>query len=616
MFRANKRPVQPALLSHVNELPEKRRQRLEASWAGTFRREVYERIDEQPFAVLYAEVPSRPNAAVNRMLSLETLKSGFGWSDEELHDHFLYDMQVRYALGLDSLNEGEFELRTVYNFRRRLSEYDVTHGTNLVALAFADITDQQLTELALRTGQQRMDSTQVASSIMLMSRLQLAVEAIQRLERLLTAADKERYCVLLAPYVGERASHYVYRIKDQAAKDAQLQAAGAVLYQLLEGMAEGYGQAVPYQVAARLFGEQFRVVEAAVQAKANKELTSGSLQSLDDVEATYREKNNVGYRGYVANVSETCDPANQVQLITDVRVASNNTQDSDLLIAALPDLKQRTGLDTLYTDGAFASPDADVVLQQQQVTQVQTGILGKAPNPDKLHLADFAISQDEAGNPLTVTCPEGQTVAVVPGRQPGRFRAQFDPQRCQDCPLHQAQRCPPQRRADRRPQGLSFGLADVARSQRRRRSRALHESGHNPRAAVEAAVRSLKHPFPASKLPVRGLFRVTCVLLGSALMTNVRRIHRYLTATRPKPAAGAVEALNQAPQTAAAAETQPANALTGTGQHPVRPQRTSLLVAFGAAWRLIRASLHNAPGRTRCLLQPSSALTAVPGLLT
>jgi hypothetical protein len=53
------------------------------------------------------------------------------------------------------------------------------------------------------------------------------------------------------------------------------------------------------------------------------------------------------------------------------------------------------------------------------------------------------------------------------------------------------------------------------------------QESHNLRSAVEASVRSLKHPFPAGKLPVRGKFRVTCMIIGSAAMTNVRRIQRY-----------------------------------------------------------------------------------------
>ena len=44
------------------------------------------------------------------------------------------------------------------------------------------------------------------------------------------------------------------------------------------------------------------------QVKANQEISASSLQSLDGPEATYREKNRFGYKGYVANVTETCDP--------------------------------------------------------------------------------------------------------------------------------------------------------------------------------------------------------------------------------------------------------------------------------------------------------------------
>jgi hypothetical protein len=538
MFRANKRHQQPALISNVNELPEKRRQRLEASWAGTFRREFFGRLQEEAFAVLYSDLPSRPNVPVNVLVSLDTLKAGFGWSDEELYDHFLYDLQVRYAVGYESLAEGDFELRTLYNFRRRLSEHNLKHGTNLLAAAFVDITDQQITALAVRTGQQRMDSTQIASNIVIMSRLQLTVEAIQRLHRLLSEADRPRYADLLAPYVGETAGHYVYRVKGHSATEAQLQPVGQALYQLLQALADHYGQEPAYQVAARLFSEQYRVVDEITQAKANQEISASSLQSLDDLEATYREKNRVGYKGYVANVTETCDPDNGLQLITAVQVAPNTAEDGALLAAALPALKPRTGVATLYTDGGYGGPESDPALRDQQVTLIQSAIKGRRPDINTLHLADFAITQDDQGVPLTLTCPQGQTAPVTPGSRPGRFAAEFARATCGTCPLYTAGRCPPQPDNRRRSLRLTFNQADVQKSQRHRRSRASHPAGHNPRAAVESTVRSVKHPFPAGKLPVRGLFRSTCLIVASAAMTNVRRIQRYLLDTRPEAPGG------------------------------------------------------------------------------
>jgi hypothetical protein len=53
-----------------------------------------------------------------------------------------------------------------------------------------------------------------------------------------------------------------------------------------------------------------------------------------------------------------------------------------LLVEALPDLKKRTDLDTLYTDGGFGSPVADKTLQDYQVEQIQTAIRGRIPGSE------------------------------------------------------------------------------------------------------------------------------------------------------------------------------------------------------------------------------------------
>ena len=116
---------------------------------------------------------------------------------------------------------------------------------------------------------------------------------------------------------------------------------------------------------------------------------------------------------------------------------------------------------------------------------------------------------------------------ATPGREPPRYTADFAPAVCATCPLYAAGHCPPQPDKRRRTYRLSFDQADVLKAQRHRRSRAEHHPGINLRAAVEATIRSIKHPFPASKLPVRGRFRVTCLMIASALMTNIRRIQRY-----------------------------------------------------------------------------------------
>jgi hypothetical protein len=76
-------------------------------------------------------------------------------------------------------------------------------------------------------------------------------------------------------------------------------------------------------------------------------------------------------------------------------------------------------------------------------------------------------------------------------------------------------------------------------SQRRRQSQAYLEEGYNRRAAIEGTVHQVKQHFvprtghfAGGKVPVRGKFRVACTVIAAAMMSNIRRIHRYLGGNR------------------------------------------------------------------------------------
>jgi hypothetical protein len=401
-------------------------------------------------------------------------------------------------------------------------------GVNLIEKAFEQVTDAQIAAYPLKTGKQRMDSTQIASNIRAMSRLQLLVEVLQRVYRMLKAADQTGYAEAFAPFIRGHSGQYVYHLKGQDTS-AHLQQIGELMQRLLGELHSAYGQEPVYQMLQRVFGEHFRVEEQAVQTKVDKELSASSLQSPDDLEATYREKAHPAYKGYVANLTETCDPDNKLQLITKTAVAPNSVDDAKLMEADVPNLTERTDLDTLYTDGGYGSPDADQILQKHQVEQIQTAIRGRAPSREKLNLADFDIQQTETGKPTQITCPQGQTVGVHPSSQKKGYVAHFELAICQTCPFYQTS-CPaqPGKRDPRLRMNFSEAQANV--SQRRRRSLACLQAGRNLRAAIEATVREVKQPFPASKLPGRGRFRIACMIVGSALATNAHRIQRYLVA--------------------------------------------------------------------------------------
>lgn len=594
MFRRNNSHLQIPLFPGLNQLPDKLQQLLEGSWAGTFYHQVFVRIDEDIFAPLFSDQPSRPNIPINVLVSLETLKAGFGWSDQEMYENFCFNIQVRYALGYPDLGIGHFELRTVYNFRRRLAEHMQETGENLIEQAFEQVTDEQVEAFALKTNQQRMDSSQIASNIRESSRLQLLVEVLQRVHRHLAEADQERLADEFAPYLKGSSGQYVYRLKGQEAYTEHLQAIGIWMKRLVDELAVRYADEPIYQMLVRVFNEHFVVEEEGLRAKQGKELSAGSLQSPDDLEASYRRKRGEDHVGYVVNVDETCHPDNDLQLILKVQTKPNNTDDAQMLVEALPNLKARTDLDQMNIDGGYNSPEVDRAMRKEGVEQVQTAIRGRQPASDKFNLAHCELEVDpDTGEPLRVTAPNGQEVEVEAGCKPGRYIARFgdesvpagdsDPEPMPllesaspngelalDSDDHQApspplEASPPSlvdwtrstpsaegEPSDSKPDGhkapepslpgvkpppvLYFSQEQVELALRRQRSAQAQSSGKNLRAAVEATIGAIKRPFGNDKVPVRGQFRVGMMMIGSAAMVNLRRIWRYQTAKKDKEA--------------------------------------------------------------------------------
>jgi len=358
-----------------------------------------------------------------------------------------------------------------------------------------------------------------------MTRLQLLVEVTQRVYRMLDEADQQRYAEEFAPYLKGSSGQYIYRLKGEDVPE-HLQCIGELMHRLVEELVTRYGEESPYQVLRRVFQEHFMVAEAALRPKKGKELSAGSMQSPDDWEATYRQKRGEGYQGYVANATETCHPENEFQLIVNVQTESNNTDDAAMLDEALPELKERTDVNQMHTDGGYNSPTVDEAMREHGVEQIQSAIRGRKPSDEKLGLDDFDWEIDADGEPQTLTCPNGQQVEVTAGRKEHRYRAAFEAINCQSCPLSARCRTQPLKREPDRV--LRFSQQEVDLALRRQRSADARASGQNLRAAVEATVRSLKHPFGNGKVPVRGRPRVSMVVIESAAMSNLRRIHRYL----------------------------------------------------------------------------------------
>ena len=123
--------------------------------------------------------------------------------------------------------------------------------------------------------------------------------------------------------------------------------------------------------------------------------------------------------------------------------------------------------------------------------------------------------------------PQGQTSRFVHTSKDW-YVADFAAARCALCPL--VARCPAEVRKSRPVYVLRVTVHDVEIANRRQQIAANQAAGHNLRVAIESTIGTLKHPYPDDQLPVRGIGRVTDMMLASGLMVNVRRLWRYLTA--------------------------------------------------------------------------------------
>jgi len=525
MFKKNTNHEQLTFSNDVENLPDMIKDNLKSSWAETFYSDYFSKIDESVFTPLYSDKKSRPNVPVNVLLGLETIKSGFGWSDKVLYDNFLFNMKIRYALGLHNMDECYFAIRTLYNFRANVQKYEQDNNVDLIKKAFEKITDKQIEDLQIKTGTQRMDSTLVQSNIQNMGRLQLVVECILNLYKVISDEEKNNHTSLFEQYVKENSLRFCYRVKSKNSL-IYLKQAGKDIEQILFHLKEVYSDNDAYKQLDRVFSEHFEVQEEEIEPVKVEELKGCNLQSPHDPEATYRKKGKDKAKGFVSNITETCDSENDVQLITNVSTESNVTDDQDLYANDTKEIKDRMKVEEIYTDGGYEGEKAETVSKECNVDHKATAIKGKQSSDDeKITIDDFEIERNENGELAEIKCPNEKNGTIENGRKPGRKIVVFDKSHCNNCPF--ASKCSTVESKRKPKRVLRFSDREAVVSERRKRIKEMGKE-KNIRAAVESTVRSVIHPFGGHlcKMPVRGKFRIAYMIILSAAMVNVKRIHR------------------------------------------------------------------------------------------
>jgi hypothetical protein len=515
MFRKNTSHLQSSLFGIASQLPEAKLKKLKKSKEYEFYRLVFCNINEKDFSILYSDSSSRPNAPVNSLVASIILMYRNNWTTEALFDRIDFDLLIRTALGLDTLDDTPFCPATFFNFQNRLLSHFIATGQNLIERVFDSLTQDQLKTLKIKTNIQRSDSFMAMSNIRSYSRTQLLIEMLIRLHRVLSDDDKKRFNDILSPYVKQTSGQYIYNLERGSIPHEQEKLA-RLYHRLYEALKDSYKDIEVFSIFERVYTEHFTIVDEKIIVKPPKELNGSTLQSPDDIDATYRKKRSEHYKGQSINVTETANPDNELELITDVTVRSNNTDDSEILNDRLETIVEKTpDLEELHTDGAYGSEANDKKMEELEITHVQTAVRGKK--------AEVAIEIEEVSEgDYTVKCPK-QTVGSQ--KTKARHKACFDIEICKQCSLKSS--CPAKEQGDKRT--YYFDRSDYLLGKRNRNIKSLPPERRKLRPNVEATVKEFTKPFNhKGKLRVRGLFKTMVYAHAMAISINFGRVWRYL----------------------------------------------------------------------------------------
>lgn len=518
MFKENKGHMQGNLFGVEHFWTKKQKKYFESSTELTFYNEVFHLIDEKSFACLYSTEKSRPNVPINQLVGSLILKHLNDWTYSELFQNLNFNTLTRYAIGITSPEEDVFAEASIFNFQNRLIEHYERTGEDLMTNMFLLITKDHIKKYKVSTNIQRGDSFLVDSKVMDYSKLRLLVEVVKRLFRNMDPRDSEKYSELLEGYTNQSSAQYVYALRKQELT-SEYQKMATVYYTINNTIDSKYKESEAYKTFQRVYSEYFKIKEGGTQAvlKPGKESRSSDLKSPDDPEATFTSKYHKSHVGYTAHISETVNPDNKIELITDVVVRPNNVSDDRILESRIEEMKQNMPeWNEYFADGAYGNQQVDILNEKHGITLYHKGIKGR-----KSH-GDFRIHDD--GETVSMSCAGNQKVMAE--RTDKRYKAVFDNGICATCSLEA--KCNVKKvggKFKETKRTYYFGRENILAHKRMTNIERIPKTRWDTRANVEATIKEMKRGMNNGKVRVRRWIRVSLHMIFTAISVNLRRIH-------------------------------------------------------------------------------------------
>ena len=237
---------------------------------------------------------------------MNILKEAFNWSDEQLFMQCLFNLQVRYALGLDNIDDPIPAEFTYYQLRRRIVQWNMEGEEDILKEVFARLTKDQILEFNVDAKRVRMDSKLLGSNIKWYTRYELIHETLRKvyssnksqIDPFLSVSD----IAFFNDITDETGDKVSYRCNISEI-ESRLHLLGILIYKIVSNNIEDFTGDI--DILRSVFEQQYEIVDGKVLPLAKEKIEATSIQSPHDPDCDFRSKDEDKIKGYSVNVIET-----------------------------------------------------------------------------------------------------------------------------------------------------------------------------------------------------------------------------------------------------------------------------------------------------------------------
>ena len=496
-------------------LTERTRKRLLDGWPGVFRHVILELMPVDAISGHFDPAMGRPTKELYSIAGLLLIQEFMDWTKDQALDAYSFHTNVHYALNLEPVTH-DISKRTLERY------LDLFEKDELAKSIMSQITVGLVDILEIKIDKQRLDSTHVFSDMASFGRTRLMAVAIKRFLTQLKRGSQADYHGLdecfrqrYAPGVNQL---FADTKKDNESRRLLRHQVAEDMYLLL-GLFSDRPEHVrkdTYKALERIFYEQCDVREEKVSVKAK---TGGDvMQNPSDPEATYDGHKGPGYQ---VQISETCHPENDIQIIVcampQTAVESDTTATSEVLdnLQEMDLLPEELFADTHYCSDENIQDAADRGVEL--VGPVQCGSLIEK-DVDRLNVDDFNIDEQTEE---VIYCPAGhKPVSSIHDKQTGKTKTIMATSRCSQCAFRHE--CPVEKCRD------GYRLHHTAKQRRlagrrREENTDVFRERYRIRGGIEGTNSGLKRKTGLGRLRVRGSPRVFHSILLKITGWNILR---------------------------------------------------------------------------------------------